>query len=782
MGFRALFVVTLLLVTALSSPSAEAAGFRLSLPGWPVKNPLAPMTAVPAAGTTPTTPATGNPTGLVLTLDTSWADSNGYRPIRVTVTPTTPTNSDRRLEIQFRPNYYRNAAMMVSRTIELPAGFTQVTASIPTPQMEMWNSFTFEVFEDGAFVPELSVPRNSNLWLGGAQFWGDDASPATLLLSTVGNSFMVLNALGKGSQPIVQVGPTSSVSTGNAMLSGNPMRMASYTMMNSLPSFADLPTRWIEYSSLDIILLSAADLQTLVNNHPQQWAAIRQWILTGGNLIVFDVGQSEHDWWDWNLPGNKQWTDLSQINRLVVFDGPAPGAKPAGAAVEPGWEAPNPALRDQSAQYQSQAMGQQVFQGQLVSPGVSVVPPGQPAVAGTGTAQVQPAGSDAMPFVTRPLGYGLVTAIATKDPTTGDFPWQWLYNTITYERWTWTTRNGVSFYSPNQSYWRFLIPGVGAAPVTLFQVLITLFVVGIGPLNFLILRKWQKLNLLLVTVPASAAIITVGLLLYAIFADGFGTRLRTRSITYLQQDRGEGACLGRLTFYAGLAPADGLSFSNTTAVYPLEEAPVGNQYDRSGDARRIAWLVDESTGKETQHLYSGWLNSRTQTQFMTVRARKTDIRLDISQASGELSAVNKLQTPIELLIVQDAAGKFFVAEQVADAAQFDLRLAEAADLAGLLGTYRQKSRLRAPTGEDFEPANPIFGIRRRSYGRQYGAAVGDVDYSQMDRFIREAFGLTGSPLYGPRSYLAIVARSPELEIGLDGVEEEDSFHMIIGRW
>ena len=41
----------------------------------------------------------------------------------------------------------------------------------------------------------------------------------------------------------------------------------------------------------------------------------------------------------------------------------------------------------------------------------------------------------------------------------------------------------------NNGYWNWMVRGVGAAPVGTFLLLITLFVVVIGPVNYLLLRR-----------------------------------------------------------------------------------------------------------------------------------------------------------------------------------------------------------------------------------------------------------------------------------------------------
>src|SRR5262249_55924535 len=66
------------------------------------------QTALAASGTPITLPILGpgqsNVTGLTLTVDTTWVDSSGYRPVRIEVKSITgPVAADRVLTIRFRP-------------------------------------------------------------------------------------------------------------------------------------------------------------------------------------------------------------------------------------------------------------------------------------------------------------------------------------------------------------------------------------------------------------------------------------------------------------------------------------------------------------------------------------------------------------------------------------------------------------------------------------------------------------------------------------------------------
>ena len=155
--------------------------------------------------------------------------------------------------------------MAVTRDIELPAGFTSVTATISVPQIEPWQAYVFDVFEDGEYVRELSFPQNY-MGMGMGQYsGGDSALPSILILNSNTNSSMVLNALGRSGQPVLEVGQNNTISTSSLYIPGNPPRQVVASLANTIPTLADLPERWIDYSMLDVIIASRTDLQRLLS-------------------------------------------------------------------------------------------------------------------------------------------------------------------------------------------------------------------------------------------------------------------------------------------------------------------------------------------------------------------------------------------------------------------------------------------------------------------------------------------------------------------------------------
>ena len=100
------------------------------------------------------------------------------------------------------------------------------------------------------------------------------------------------------------------------------------------------------------------------------------------------------------------------------------------------------------------------------------------------------------------------------------------------------------------------IAGLGKAPVTVFVMLILLFAILVGPVNFMILRRRKKPLLALLTVPLAGFGTTFGILAYGLFHDGLGARGVITTCTLLDQTSHEAVSLQARTLFAGVAPSD----------------------------------------------------------------------------------------------------------------------------------------------------------------------------------------------------------------------------------
>ena len=112
-----------------------------------------------------------NKSGLIISLDGRGVEGNGYRPVRVEVTPwpPKPLTADRQIRIVIKPNSYNaSSTPQVSQVIDLPEGSTQVEAILSVPQSALWYSMSIETYEGGEKLEDLSHPHmgwaNVNYW------------------------------------------------------------------------------------------------------------------------------------------------------------------------------------------------------------------------------------------------------------------------------------------------------------------------------------------------------------------------------------------------------------------------------------------------------------------------------------------------------------------------------------------------------------------------------------------------------------------------------------------
>jgi hypothetical protein len=347
----------------------------------------------------------------------------------------------------------------------------------------------------------------------------------------------------------------------------------------------------------------------------------------------------------------------------------------------------------------------------------------------------------------------------------------------------WSARHGTAPDDSNLSFSNLLVPGMGLAPVVEFEILITLFVLIIGPINYFLLRRWGRLHLMVLTVPLAAAFVTLTLFAYAILSDGFGTTIRANSFTSIDQRTGETACWARLSYYSGLAPRGGLTMPPDVALYPIIPDWSSVSADSFVNSKRdLKWTPEEA------HLTRGWLRSRTPTQYLTVRARISPLKLELTPVRDRMRAKNSLNTLIDFVAVVDHTGKVWVGEKLKSG---DLKFLDAVERTDAAQRFRKLVTERSPQMPD-----ALAGDTQRSSNSQrrrwqampgqfaYYANFESMDSNLASVAIADLAGISGKqPLVlPPRSYVAVTETGPEVEFGMDGVDEQASFHVIVGQW
>jgi hypothetical protein len=526
-----------------------------------------------------------------------------------------------------------------------------------------------------------------------------------------------------------------------------------------------LTKNWIDLTSFDLIFLSHDDLQLMKSRYPAQFNALRTVISTGSILCVWGAGD-----------------DFERLGDLEQLLESPPVNEQADDEPFRGWSVPD-----------RQRYGTRLSSLQDIMRNNGYATENDLVETETGVWELLPDGSrvrrhlpgrrpvtERPPFVYRDMDLGTVVAIASDDPFPGDTAfWYWMLNSLDQDDWQSYRRHGLSFHRNNDDYWNFLIPGVGAAPVMAFRILITLFVIVIGPVNYWLLSRWGRLHLLLVTVPVGAFIVTSTLFLYAVVSDGLGVRARVRSFTLLDQTRGRCVSWSRQSYYAGLAPSEGLVFPRESVVYPLHQFPV-HEGTRGGRLRRVDW-------DDKQRLTQGWLRSRVITQLLVVNADESQIGLNVKPADTvdkPPEITNALGSRIVQLTLRDEAGEYYAAEDIAGGAIFRPTLTDRISAQAALRLYYVKNRLELPYGYSSFGYGFQGGYRsRRYYGYYGGMDRGLPEPTVFSSVLERNLMLAGSSDFDldKRSYVAVVERTSAVPIGTD-VEEEASFHVVRGRW
>jgi hypothetical protein len=654
--------------------------------------------------------------GLQLSIDAWWPGQYGYRPVMVTFRTQKPTVADQQITLRFSAGDYvppRGEAINVEQSFTFPAGATSISHKLIVPRLQDWQIVSWEVRVDGRKDEFLTIDdmyfgmtggNQATIGVMGLGLHSSQETEANNVLQTIPN------------------GAGSSVQTINA---------------------SELPDDWIEYSSIDVFLMNAEQVEKLADQHPTKLAALLRWVRAGGNL--------------WLLQAGSTWRALPAAESALglVKDAPKPNDLLADRAVlTRGWRFVDVGDRAIEAS-----------QGAILLSGFDVGRNNQMQQLVGSMIQQWTRTPHARRFIVRGHGLGAIVAFRRSlamgsNPNAAE-PYTTFSQSLIGPRLTWAARHGNQPDTSNEDFNNLLIPGVGMAPVGQFQVLVTLFAIAIGPLNYWLLKRANKLPMLLATVPLAALVTTLLLFAYGMLVDGPGVRARARTLTLLDQRTGEAVSWGRLSYYAGIAPRDGLEVPRDQLMYPIMPRWQARRYGGrvTHAPRHLKWTDD-------QQLHRGWLGSRTPTQYQAIASRPSAKRLDLRVTDEGLRIVNRLGVDVTHVAVEDHDGRFYWCE---DLAVDKGRVVPATKRGKLLSGIRQ-------VFTDNIPESP--GGDEVRYGGMYGYELSE---SLMEGRL-SAINDSAIVSWGRGKYIAFTRHAIELDLGLDNVAEESSFHVIEGSW
>lgn len=284
-------------------------------------------------------------------------------------------------------------------------------------------------------------------------------------------------------------------------------------------------------------------------------------------------------------------------------------------------------------------------------------------------------------------------------------------------------------------------------PVRGLLVLMILFAVVLGPVNVMMLARWNRRMWMLWTTPMIAVLFSAAVFGYAAFAEGWRAHSRVTGLTLLEEEHHRASTFGWAGFYSPLTPADGLRFDRYTELTPQVRT---SGWSNEGSPRFIDWT-------EGQHLSAGWVQARIPSHFTIRRSQTRRERLTFEvEAGGNMQVTNGLGADIHRLYVRNEAGQLYRAQGV-----------QAGGSASLV--------LVAEVGDDARDGDDE---RMRLDELYAGDWLSAIDTLAMSRG-----GMAEATLHqhvARNTYLAVVDGSPFMEPGLGVARQRESESVVYG--
>ena len=214
----------------------------------------------------------------------------------------------------------------------------------------------------------------------------------------------------------------------------------------------------------------------------------------------------------------------------------------------------------------------------------------------------------------------------------------------------------------------------------------------------------------------------------------------------------------RHTYYTVLAQRKGLRFPRDVAVYPVRHSSAGGVY---GAVQRNRSSVSAYTVRgEHQYFGGAFLPAREQVQYLTIRpvTESAGLRFEFAREGGVIK--NDLPFDISRLVVHDAEGKLWEAEEIDSGDSAMLRPTEPGSITELINTEVLPTSSELPMQENRIQVS--------------GGGISGIRVSQLERRLKR--WSTALPRNTFLGRAAVVGD----QIGVENGELMDSVHVLMG--
>ena len=383
-------------------------------------------------------------------------------------------------------------------------------------------------------------------------------------------------------------------------------------------SLDSLPSKWFAYEGLGAVVITMEDLKLLSTKHPDKLLAVERWVAASGCLIVLNCGSKlEKSEQVLKLLGDSN--SNVRDNRKCVFKyKPVDKEKIDSARKALG-------NRFSPMNYQQQAQA---------AVAIDDIDDRYPRKSDTFKNVIGSQREDDYVSIEFERGRVIVVTDEASDWSTeaGKDSNLWI-NFASFLRATGSDTGEFHGVLRNGTIRNIGFPEFDQPPRYVFEFSIMAYLLAVGPVTFFLLKRKHKLNLMFVVVPFISVLFCSSILGYAIFSEGFETRVNMFTVTSLDQRSGRQTTSSIAHVYSGITPS---SYRLTGPTYGLVNLSL------AGRELRTNW---SDAGQE---ITGGEIRARTNHQLSARTSNETENRLVFSfDASGDSASVrNQLGVPV----------------------------------------------------------------------------------------------------------------------------------------
>ncbi len=202
---------------------------------------------------------------------------------------------------------------------------------------------------------------------------------------------------------------------------------------------------------------------------------------------------------------------------------------------------------------------------------------------------------------------------------------------------------------------QYQVPGTDEVPTGAFIFILIIFIIIVGPANYLWVKRIQQLHLFLITTPIISFIFCIVLGTFGLLADGLSAHRSVIELTWLNHQQKQSCSFTSISWFSGLSPG-AIQISNDSEIRILDDEAY-DEYSHNSKGLSANWdTVQTVTGE--------WLLSRTHQQIQVSSPRTEERRLLLEHDGTQYHLKNGFDNTVTAFCWVDPSGNMWTANNV----------------------------------------------------------------------------------------------------------------------